>query len=65
MARRATPGATTPCSVSTSAETAFMRVMILPLALQGRSSISYVDAADQDKPKTQRYQVFIDFPIQL
>jgi len=52
-------------AASTSAETAFMRVMILPLALQGRSSISYVDAADQDKPKTQRYQVFIDFPIQL
>jgi len=52
-------------AASTSAETAFVRVMILPLALTGRSSIGYVDAEDKDKPKTQRYQVFIDFPIQL
>ncbi len=52
-------------AASTKEETAFVRVMILPVALTGRSSISYVDAADRDKPKTQRYQVFIDQPIQL
>ena len=52
-------------AASTTAESAFVRVMILPLALKGRSSIGYVDEADKDKPKTQRYQVFIDFPIQL
>jgi quercetin dioxygenase-like cupin family protein len=52
-------------AASSREETAFARCMILPLALKGRSSIAYVDAADQDKPKTQRYQVFIDFPIQL
>ena len=52
-------------AASSREETAFVRCMILPLALKGKSSISYVDAADKDKPKTQRYQVFIDFPIQL
>ena len=52
-------------ATSTAVESAFVRVMILPLALKGRSSISYVNDADKDKPKTQRYQVFIDFPIQL
>jgi quercetin dioxygenase-like cupin family protein len=52
-------------AASTTAESAFVRVMILPLALKGQSSISYVDAADRDKPKTQRYHVFIDFPLHL
>ena len=52
-------------AASTVEESAFARVMILPVALKGRSSISYVDEADRDKPKTQRYQVFIDHPIQL
>jgi hypothetical protein len=52
-------------AASTKEETAFARVMILPVALKGKSSISYVDDADRDKPKTQRYQIFIDHPIQL
>ncbi len=45
--------------------TAFARVMILPRALQGKSSIRYVRPEDQDKPKTQKYQVFCDEPIIL
>ncbi len=52
-------------ATSDTVESAFARVMILPLALKGRSSIRYVDDADAEKPKTQRYQVFIDHPIQL
>jgi quercetin dioxygenase-like cupin family protein len=52
-------------ATSTTVESAFVRCMVLPLALKGRSSISYVNDADKDKPKTQRYQVFIDFPIHL
>ena len=52
-------------AASTSADTAFARVMILPRALLGKSSISYVNAADLAKPKSQRYQVFIDAPIAL
>lgn len=43
----------------------FIRVMILPRAIKGKSSIRYVKAEDQDKPKTQKYQVFVDEPIEL
>ena len=39
--------------------------MILPRALLGKSSISYVNPEDLAKPKSQRYQVFIDEPIEL
>ncbi len=45
--------------------THFIRVMILPRAIRGTSSIRYVLPEDQDKPKTQRYQVFADEPIEL
>jgi len=43
----------------------FIRVMILPRALQGQSSIRYVKPEDQQKPKRQSYQIFIDAPIVL
>jgi hypothetical protein len=43
---------------------AFVRVMVLPLELLGGlSSIKYERAEDRDKPKSQRYQIFIDEPI--
>lgn len=45
--------------------TSFARVMILPRELRGKSSIRYVKAEDADKPKTQRYQVFCDEPIEV
>jgi hypothetical protein len=41
----------------------FIRVMILPRALIGRSSIEYVDPADKDKPRVQQYKIFADAPI--
>lgn len=44
---------------------AFARVMILPRELLGKSSIAYVKPEDIDKPKNQKYQVFIDQPITL
>lgn len=43
----------------------FIRVMILPRALRGRSSITYTKPEDFDKPKTQKYQIFVDEPIEL
>jgi hypothetical protein len=52
-------------AASTTEPTSFVRVMILPVALVGKSSIRYVDPADQDKPKTQTYTVFVDQPIDL
>jgi len=38
----------------------FSRVMILPRSLLGKSSLSYVNPEDADKPKLQNYTVFID-----
>src|SRR5262245_32255874 len=41
----------------------FIRVMILPRALLGRSSIEYVNAEDKEKPRVQQYKIFADTPI--
>ena len=41
----------------------FVRVMILPRALLGKSSIEYVNAADKEKPRVQQYKIFADIPI--
>ena len=46
-------------------DSAFARVMILPRELLGKSSITYVKPEDIDKPKNQKYQIFIDAPITL
>jgi hypothetical protein len=41
----------------------FIRAMILPRALIGKSSIRYVNDADRDRPKSQQYKIFVDVPI--
>jgi quercetin dioxygenase-like cupin family protein len=46
-----------------SRATRFIRVLILPRALIGKSSIQYVDENDKAKPKTQQYRVFVDAPL--
>jgi quercetin dioxygenase-like cupin family protein len=46
-------------------ETAFVRVMLVPRKLEGKRTIRYVDAADEDKPRLQRATVFFDQPIEL
>jgi hypothetical protein len=43
---------------------AFARVMVLPRSLLGQSSIRYVREEDRDRPKSQRYTVFVDAPIE-
>jgi quercetin dioxygenase-like cupin family protein len=43
--------------------TSFVRVMVLPRALLGKSSIRYVKPEDQARPKTQTYTVFVDTAI--
>lgn len=45
--------------------TSFARVMILPATLVGKSSIRYVKPEDLDRPKSQRYTIFVDAPIEL
>jgi quercetin dioxygenase-like cupin family protein len=43
--------------------TRFIRVMILPRKLIGKTSIQYVNAEDKEKPKLQQYRVFVDAPL--
>ena len=45
--------------------TRFVRVMILPRSLIGKSSIQYVNEDDKTKPKAQQYRVFVDTPLNL
>jgi quercetin dioxygenase-like cupin family protein len=47
-------------TASATGPTAFMRVMILPRELRGKSSIRYVKPEDADKPKLQTYRIFVD-----
>ena len=41
----------------------FIRVMILPRELHGKSSIQYVNEEDKAKPKSQQYKIYADAPI--
>jgi hypothetical protein len=41
----------------------FIRVMVLPRALIGKSSIALVNEEDKAKPRSQQYKVFVDQPI--
>jgi len=41
----------------------FIRVMILPRVLLGKSSLQLVNEADKSKPRAQQYKIFIDAPI--
>ena len=50
-------------AASETEPTAFVRCMVLPAALRGRSSIRYVRDEDAGKPKPQSYTVFVDEPL--
>jgi hypothetical protein len=50
-------------TTSTSEDSAFVRVLVLPVEYAGRRTIRYVEPADADKPKTQRATVFLEEPI--
>lgn len=54
-----------PVLATTSADeaSAFVRVMLLPVAFAGQRTIRYVDPADANKPKTQRATVFCEAPV--
>jgi len=41
----------------------FIRVMILPRELLGKSSIQYINEDDKAKPKLQNYKIYADAPI--
>jgi quercetin dioxygenase-like cupin family protein len=50
---------------SEAEETAFVRAMLVPREWAGKRTISYLDPADEEKPKLQRATVFFDEPIEL
>jgi hypothetical protein len=52
-------------TASKTVPTAFVRVMILPCDLRGKSSIRYVKPEDADKPRLQTYRIFVDEFIEL
>jgi hypothetical protein len=45
--------------------TRFIRVMVLPLAYLGKSSVEYLNEEDKAKPKSQQYKIFADMPLSL
>jgi hypothetical protein len=50
---------------SAVADTAFVRVMLLPREWAGRRTIRYADPADGDKPRLQRATVLLEESIEL
>lgn len=50
---------------SVTEDTAFVRVLLLPASWAGKRTIRYLDPADEDKPKSQRAQVFLEEPLRL
>jgi hypothetical protein len=41
----------------------FIRVMVLPRSLLGKSSFQFVNEEDKAKPRVQQYKIFADLPI--
>jgi hypothetical protein len=41
----------------------FVRVMVLPRSLLGKSSFQFVNEEDKAKPRVQQYKIFTDIPI--
>jgi quercetin dioxygenase-like cupin family protein len=52
-------------AASATEETAFVRVLLLPVVWEGKRTIHYVDPADEAKPKLQRPTVFFDRRLEL
>ena len=43
----------------------FIRVMVLPRELLGKSSFQFVNEEDKARPRVQQYKIFTDMPIAL
>ena len=50
-------------AASETEETAFVRVLVLPREWEGKRTISYVDPADDEKPKLQRARIYLEQPL--
>jgi quercetin dioxygenase-like cupin family protein len=47
-------------AASQTEETAFVRVMVLPVEWAGKRTIAYVDPADDERPKVQRARIYLE-----
>jgi len=47
-------------AASETEDTAFVRVLVLPREWEGKRTISYVDPADEEKPKLQRARIYLE-----
>jgi quercetin dioxygenase-like cupin family protein len=47
-------------AASATEETAFVRVLVLPAEWAGKRTITYVDPADDEKPKLQRARIYLE-----
>ena len=47
-------------AASETEETAFVRVLVLPQEWAGKRTITYVDPADEEKPKLQRAHIYLE-----
>ena len=47
-------------AASDTEETAFVRVLVLPAEWAGKRTITYVDPADEQKPKLQRARIYLE-----
>jgi len=52
-------------TASPDEDSAFVRLLLLPVEWQGRRSIHYLDPADEEKPKLQRATVLLEEPLTL
>jgi hypothetical protein len=52
-------------TASEASDTAFVRVLLLPRAWEGKRTIRYLDPADDEKPRLQRATVYLEEPIDL
>jgi quercetin dioxygenase-like cupin family protein len=50
-------------TASTTEESAFVRVLLLPGEWAGKRTITYVDPADEERPKLQRPTVYGEYPV--
>jgi hypothetical protein len=50
-------------AASETEPTAFVRVLVLPVEWEGKRTITYVDAADAEKPKLQNARVYLEHTL--
>ena len=50
-------------TASATEDTAFVRVLLLPAEWAGRRTITYVDPADEDKPRLQRATILLEVAL--